>query len=94
MAERITASRLPSGELDRHFFLTRAMARRHGVNLSEAMHQGILTRPDFAAMITRCRDCPGAPADCPDFVEDDDQASAAPDWCANRAILEGLRDLV
>ncbi len=94
MADRITAPRLPPGELDRHFFLTRAMARRHGVNLSEAMHQGILTRTDFAAMITRCRDCPGAPADCHDFAEDHDQGTVAPDWCANKAVLEGLRGLV
>lgn len=88
------ADALPSGELDRHLFLTRAMARRHGVSLSEAMHQGILDRADFATIVDLCRDCPGAPADCHDFVEDDDQATAAPDWCANKAVLEGLRDLV
>lgn len=81
-------------DIDLHFYLTRAMARRHGVDLSEAMHQGILTRLDFAAMITRCRDCPGGPADCPEFQEDHDTATEAPDWCANKAVLEGLRDLV
>ena len=80
--------------LEEHFHLTRTMAMRHGVNLSEAMHQGILTRPDFARMIDRCRDCPGTPADCRDFVEDDQNGTAAPPWCANAAILEGLRGLV
>ncbi len=85
---------LPQGDLDLHFFLTRAMAHRHGVNLSEAMHQGILARSDFAAMIDRCRRCPGTPADCPGFHEDHAAATVAPDWCANRSVLEGLRDLV
>lgn len=85
---------LAHNDIDLHFFLTRAMAMRHGVNLSEAMHQGILSRPDFAAMIDRCRCCPGSPADCRDFQEDHAKATAAPGWCANRAVLEGLRGLV
>ncbi len=83
-----------ANDIDLHFYLTRAMARRHGVNLSEAMHQGLLTRVDFAAMITCCRDCPGGPADCGAFQDDHDNATAAPDWCANAPILEGLRGLV
>ena len=83
-----------ANDIDMHFYLTRTMARRHGVNLSEAMHQGLLTRVDFAAMITRCRNCPGGPAECRDFHQDHDNATAAPDWCANAPILEGLRDLV
>jgi len=85
---------LPQDDIDLHFYLTRAMARRHGVNLSEAMHQGILSRHDFAAMIDRCRCCPGAPAGCREYQEDHANAAAAPDWCANRPVLEGLRDLV
>ena len=51
-------------DIDMHFYLTRAMARRHGVNLSEALNQGLLTRADFAAMVSHCADCPGGPADC------------------------------
>ena len=81
-------------DIDMHFYLTRTMARRHGVNLSEAMHQGFLTRADFAAMITRCRDCPGGPADCRNFQDDHENATAAPEWCGNAPVLEGLRDLV
>lgn len=83
-----------SSDFDLHLYLTRGMARRHGVNLSEAMHQGFLTRADFAAMIDRCRACPGSPADCRDFQEDHQNARAAPDWCANGPVLEGLRGLV
>lgn len=84
----------PTSELELHLFLTRSMARRHGVNLSEAMHQGFLTRIDFAAMVDRCRSCPGSPADCRDFQQDHENALAAPDWCGNAPVLEGLRDLV
>jgi Family of unknown function (DUF6455) len=83
-----------TSDLDLHLYLTREMARRHGVNLSEAMHQGFLTRADFAAMVARCRDCPGAATDCQDYREDHQAATAAPPWCANKAVLEGLRDLV
>ena len=81
-------------DIDMHFYLTRAMARRHGVNLSEALNQGLLTRADFAAMVNHCADCPGGPADCLDFHQDHDNAGHAPEWCANGPVLEGLRDLV
>ncbi|MBS0565617.1 MAG: hypothetical protein JSR87_14450 [Proteobacteria bacterium] len=84
----------PLSDLDLHFLLTRAMARRHGVSLSEAIRQGILSRADFDAMIHRCRTCPGAPADCAELAEDHEAAGAAPDWCGNRQVLEGLRGLV
>ncbi|MEZ5885322.1 MAG: DUF6455 family protein [Paracoccaceae bacterium] len=81
-------------DMELHLYLTREMARRHGVNLSEAMHQGFLSRSDFAAMVDRCRACTGSPEDCQNHVEDHDRAEAAPPWCANAAVLEGLRDLV
>lgn len=85
---------LPSDELDLHFYLMRAMARRHGVDLSAAMQAGILSRADFAAMIVRCRDCTGAPGDCREHAEDEAEGAAAPPWCANAGILDGLRGLV
>lgn len=85
---------LPHDDVDLHFYLIRGMARRHGINLSEAMGLGILSRPDFAAMIELCRNCPGAPAGCREFQEDDADATTAPPWCANGPIIEGLRGLV
>jgi len=84
----------PPGAIALHLYLTRRMALRHGVSLSQAMRQGILARADFAAMVSNCRVCPGAPERCRDLIEDHDAAAAAPDWCANRTILEGLRGLV
>lgn len=76
--------------------LTHSMARRHGVCLSEAMSEGILTRTDFAGMLSRCSGCTGGVQDCLDFLagQDESDGTVAPDWCANSAILEGLRGLV
>lgn len=90
--DRIVGRRATGG-LDMSFVLTRDMARRHGVDLSVALYEGFLTRADFVAMIDRCRACPGTPEDCRDYHEDHAAATVAPPWCANRAILEGLRDL-
>lgn len=84
----------PDDGLGLHVHLTRVMARRHGVSLSEAMRQGILCRADFARMVEVCRHCPGIPAVCEEMAEDHDNAGAAPDWCGNRTVLEGLRGLV
>ncbi|WP_284162527.1 DUF6455 family protein [Frigidibacter sp. SD6-1] len=91
--EAATRPRLAT-DMDLHLYLTREMARRHGVNLSEAMHQGFLSRSDFAALVDRCRACTGSADDCRDHVEDHDRAEAAPPWCANAAVIEGLRGLV
>lgn len=93
MTDGRAGGRLAS-DLDLHLYLTRGMARRHGVNLSEAMHQGFLTRADFALMVDRCRACPGSSADCRDFQEDHANGQIAPAWCANAPVLEGLRGLV
>jgi hypothetical protein len=84
----------PPGAIALHLYLTRRMALRHGVSLSQAMRQGILARADFADMVSNCRVCPGAPERCRDLIEDHDAAAVAPEWCANRTILEGLRGLV
>lgn len=82
------------GEIERHLFLIRAMARRHGVSLSQAMQEGILTRTDFAAMVDCCRACPDGAEVCAGRPDDHDTADAAPQDCANRAVLDGLRGLV
>lgn len=82
------------GEIERHLFLIRAMARRHGVSLSQAMQEGILTRADFAAIVDRCRLCPDGAGVCAGLPDDHAVTDAAPLDCANRAVLEGLRGLV
>lgn len=81
------------GNVDLHFWITRGMARRMGVNLTEAMHDGFLTQADFAAMITRCRNCGGAQGCMAYLSEHPERVSAAPDWCQNGQILRELSEL-
>ncbi|PTV96337.1 hypothetical protein C8J27_102131 [Rhodobacter aestuarii] len=81
------------GNLDLHFWITRGMARRLGVNLTEAMHDGNLTQADFASMITRCRECPGVDGCMAYLAGSSPAAGETPDWCRNRAILHELSDL-
>ena len=75
------------------YFLTEAETRRHGVDIGCAIQTGILTPDDFRALLAACSACDdgramrGAPGH-------DRRAAAAPDWCANRAVLEGLRGVV
>lgn len=81
------------GNTDLHFWITRGMARRMGVNLTEAVHDGFLTQAEFADMITRCRECAGVDG-CMSYLSDNDRATgSAPDWCCNRSILNNLRAL-
>lgn len=78
------------GNIDLHFWITRGMARRMGVNLTEAMHDGVLSQADFAAMINRCRGCPGAEG-CKAYLADPvPGAGSAPDWCRNGEVLREL----
>lgn len=81
------------GNVDLHFWITRGMARRMGVNLTEAMHDGALTQADFAAMITSCRGCSGAQGCLAFLSEHPEQVGAAPDWCRIGAVLRELSAL-
>ena len=81
------------GNIDLHFWITRGMARKLGVNLSEAMHDGFLTQADFAEMITRCRKC-GRTEGCLAMLGQSAPALlSAPDHCPNAGILADLRAL-
>lgn len=79
------------GEIERHFWLTRSVARMIGVNLSEAMAVGLLTEQDYCDMVTRCRSG-GCCAACEAWLaRQTGRAEAAPDHCANADILNRLR---
>lgn len=81
------------GNIDLHFWITRGMARRMGVNLTEAMHDGFLTQADFATMLNRCRECSGTDG-CMAYLSGSGQGpDSAPDWCRNGAILHELSAL-
>jgi hypothetical protein len=79
--------------LDMHFWLTRGMARRLGVNLTEALQQGVITRGDYADLLARCRACADTQA-CIEFLaEHPDRAAAPPEGCLEADVLNELRKL-
>ena len=86
IAGRTEAPELP-------YFLTEEETRRHGVDVGCAVQAGILTPDDLRAMLATCRACDegyalrGQPGH-------DRTAVESPEWCANRAVLEGLRGIV
>jgi len=82
-----------TGTPDIPYFLTEAETRRHGVDIGEAVQTGMLTAEDFRALLAACRTCDdGQAVRCE--PGHDRTARAAPDWCANRTVLEGLRGIV
>lgn len=79
--------------LDMHFWLTRGMARRLGVNLTEALQQGLITRADYADILARCRACGDTQA-CIDFLAEHPEGVAEPpDSCMDAQVLSELRNL-
>lgn len=81
------------GNPDLHFWITRGIARRLGVNLSANLQEGVLTRADLAGMVDRCRQCDGVAGCLAYLSENPDRAPAPPDWCRNAALLAELRAL-
>lgn len=81
-------------DIDVHFWLTRGLARRLGVNLNEAIRAGMLTQRDFAEMVGRCRNCEAGVQACIGFLaETDGKDAALPAACPNGPVLEDLRGL-
>lgn len=79
------------GEIERHFWLTRSVARCMGVSLSEAMVEGTLSEQGYAELITRCR-ASGCAQHCQLWLaEQQQEAKAAPEFCANAGALNGLK---
>lgn len=78
------------GDPRTHFWLTTGMARAVGVDLSEAIHQGLLTRSDYAEMVTQCRKCEFAT--CGDWLDAQwDGPVDAPKECRNKEIWTWLK---
>ncbi len=84
-------SAISLGEIERHFWLTRSMARVMGVNLSEAMAKGWISPSDYSEMVTRCR-AGGCHEICQQWLaRHAGPVSEAPDHCAHRDMLNRLR---
>ncbi|HEY0274957.1 MAG TPA: DUF6455 family protein [Paenirhodobacter sp.] len=77
---------------DLYFWVTRGIARRAGVNIDEAMHEGRMSRIAFTRMIERCRVCPRAD-DCLSYLAH--PQGQDPSWydqpCRNAEVLAELR---
>lgn len=78
-------------ELDRHFWLTRSMARVAGVNLSRAMEAGDLDLSDYTGMVAECR-AKGCRAACEGWLAQQTVWPAGPPpFCAHARVLAELR---
>ncbi|WP_170450897.1 DUF6455 family protein [Ruegeria arenilitoris] len=78
------------GDIEKHFWLTRSVARCMEISLSEAIAEGRLTAQGYSEMVTRCR-----AADCSErcavwLACQQSRATAAPDFCANAKALNAL----
>ncbi len=80
------------GDVEKHFWLTRSVARCMNVSLSEAMAEGRLTADQYAELVTRCRasHCSGQ---CAIWLsEQQAEAQSAPEFCPNADLLNALKE--
>ena len=80
------------GDIERHFWLTRSMARTVGVNLGEAIASGVISPDEYSRMVTRCRQSDCAKR-CAQWLGENPAglASGPPPFCAHAAQLKALR---
>jgi len=69
--------------------LTRGMGRVLGVNLTDAVVDGWLSRAELADLVDRCQAC-GRAEDCTRWLARHVAADALPSFCANKSPLEAL----
>ncbi|MDK3072314.1 DUF6455 family protein [Sedimentitalea sp. JM2-8] len=77
--------------IDRHFWLTRSVARVMGISLSRAMREGRLNPAEYCEMVARCRsgNCHEA---CQQWLARHvGPAETAPSGCLHRDWLDRLR---
>jgi hypothetical protein len=80
---------LPAAE--RHFWLTQGMARTAGVNLTEAIAGGRMTRPDLADMVVRCASCEFSERCVRWMAEGTHLGADPPAYCLNHEPISALR---
>lgn len=76
-------------EAPRAWWLTRGMARIAGVNLSQAVVDGWLTRAELGEIIGRCAGCSRS-AECDGWVAQSGPARQMPGFCPNKPAIEAL----
>jgi hypothetical protein len=76
---------------ERHYWLTQGMARTAGVNLTDAIAAGRLTRDGLADMVVRCACCE-FPERCVRWMADGRHLGENPPaYCLNHEAIEALR---
>ena len=76
---------------ERHFWLTQGMARIAGVNLTEAIAAGRMTRGDLARLVVQCAGCEFSEA-CVRWMADGlHLGDTPPAYCLNHEPIEALR---
>ena len=81
---------IPFAPGGRSYFLTGEDRHHHGVDIAAALQGGLLSTADCERLLAACVACRQAPERAGRAVA----PGAAPDWCANRPVLEALRGLV
>jgi hypothetical protein len=76
---------------ERHFWLTQGMARTVGVNLTEAIATGRISRAELADMVVRCSGCE-YPERCVRWMADGAHLGEDPPaYCLNHEVIASLR---
>lgn len=76
---------------ERHFWLTQGMARTVGVNLTEAIAAGRITRSDLADLVVRCAGCE-FPERCVRWMADGRHLGEDPPaYCLNHEAIAAIR---
>jgi hypothetical protein len=84
---------LPLGDPDRHFWLTRSVARMMQIDLHKALNRGDLDSDGYRHLINRCRTCSMVEG-CQNWLAcATGQADQPPPGCVIAAELLHLKDL-
>lgn len=69
---------------------TRGAARVVGVNLTDAVVEGWLSRSELAEMVHTCTRC-GQALPCTDWLAQTAAAEELPGYCPNKSVIEALK---
>ncbi|MBV2359654.1 hypothetical protein KUH32_07705 [Thalassococcus sp. CAU 1522] len=79
------------GDAERHFWMTRSVAKTMGVSLGDAILSRQLAPETYAEMVTKCRTCALVEA-CEEWLSKGPGPQVtAPPGCCNATVLDQLR---
>lgn len=83
----------PLGQLKRHFWLAKRMAKTTGVDLAEARDAEDLSHKDWALMVQKCRTCTD-PERCARWLDNPERREGAETplaFCENKTRFRDLK---